>query len=303
MTNSLDGRVIIVTGAGRGIGREHALLLAAEGARVVVNDLGGSPDGSKDGDPSAAEEVVAAIAKSGGEAVASHDDVSDPEGAERIVQTALDSFGVLHGLVNNAGILRDRVLVNMTDADWDLSIQVNLRGTFLTTRAAARYWRERNKAGDDLGAPAVVNTSSESGVFSNAGQSNYAAAKAGVASLTEVWHKEFARFGVRVNAILPRARTRLTESMVGPSHEGRFDRWYPANVSPFVAYLLAADTAISGQVFLVGGGLVQRAAPWTLDPDWKLQKPERWTVDELAKAVVDAGVPTNTGRDTGGIPQ
>lgn len=302
MPNSLEGRVIIVTGAGRGIGREHALLFAKEGAHVVVNDLGGSPDGSGSSSGPASE-VVEEIEGAGGVAVASHDDVSESEGAQAIVQTALDTFGALHGLVNNAGVLRDRVLVNMSDDEWDISIKVNLRGTFLTTRAAAQHWRNSSKEGVDLMRPAVVNTSSESGVFANAGQSNYAAAKAGVASLTEVWHKEFSRFGVRVNAILPRARTRLTESMTGAPREGKFDKWDPANVPPFVAYLLKEDVEISGQVFLVGGGLVQRAAPWAMDPEWKLQKSERWDIDELTSAVAELGMPTNGVRDTGGIPQ
>lgn len=298
MVQSLPGRVVIVTGAGRGIGREHALLLAAEGAQVVVNDLGGGVggDGADTGPASAVvEEIVAA----GGVAVTSHADVADADGAQSIVALAVETFGGLHGLVNNAGILRDRTLVNMSDEDWDVSLRVNLRGTFLPSRAAARYWRARSKAGEATGSPSVVNTSSESGVFANAGQSNYAAAKAGVASLTEVWHKELGRIGVRVNTILPRARTRLTEGMVKGPDEGRFDRWAPGNVSPFVAYLLEESTTISGQVFLVGGGLVQRAVPWSLDPDWRLDKPERWGPGELAKAVADLGAPTNEGRDTG----
>jgi NAD(P)-dependent dehydrogenase (short-subunit alcohol dehydrogenase family) len=293
MSRSLAGRVIVVTGAGRGIGREHALFLGSEGAHVVVNDLGGGPDGSgQDAGPAAA----------GGAAVASQADAADADGAESIIQLALDTFGALHGLVNNAGILRDRVVFNMTDEEWDVSIRVNLRGTFAPTRAAARYWRAVNKAGKDLGQPSVVNTSSESGVFANAGQSNYGAAKAGVAALTEIWHKELGRMGVRVNAILPRARTRLTESLLsGEVRPDRFDTWDPANISPFVAYLLGADTEISGQVFLVGGGLVQRAVPWALDPGWKLDKPGRWEVDELVKAVAEAGPPTNQGRDTGAV--
>jgi NAD(P)-dependent dehydrogenase (short-subunit alcohol dehydrogenase family) len=302
VSGSLTGRVIIVTGAGRGIGREHALLLASEGAQVVVNDLGGGADGTG-ADAGPAAEVVAEIEAAGGVAVASQADVADSEGAQSLIDLAVNTFGGLHGLVNNAGILRDRTLVNMSDDEWDISIRVNLRGTFLVSRAAAQYWRAKSKAEEDIARPAIVNTSSESGVFANAGQSNYAAAKAGVASLTEVWHKELRRLPVRVNAILPRARTRLTESMTGAPREGRFDKWDPANIPPFVAYLLGEDTEISGQVFLVGGGLVQRAVPWTLDADWKLDKPERWTIDELAKAVAEVGIPTNEGRNTGGIPQ
>ena len=297
---ALDGRVAIITGAGRGIGREHALLFAAEGARVVVNDLGSAADGSGD-DRTPAQQVVDEVRAMGGEAIANADNVADWEGGQRLVNAAIETYGDLHVLVNNAGILRDRVVFNMSDEEWDVSIRVNLRGTFVPTRAAARYWRAENKAGKDIGRPSVVNTSSESGVFANAGQSNYAAAKAGVASLTEVWHKELGRMGVRVNAILPRARTRLTESLTGAARPDRFDSWHPANVSPFVAYLLAADTEISGQVFLVGGGLVQRAAPWTLDPAWKVDKPGRWEIDELAKAVAEAGSPTNGDRDTGAV--
>ena len=293
----LNGKVIAITGAGRGIGREHALLLASLGAHLVINDVGGSTGGvGQDAGPAATlvEEVVAA----GGTAVANADDMADSDGAERLVAAAVDSFGRLDGLVNNAGILRDRTLVNLTDEDWDLSVRVNLRATFAPARAAARHWRDRSKAGEEVHA-AIVNTSSESGVFANAGQSNYAAAKAGVASLTEVWHKELQRYGVRVNGILPRARTRLTEGIIPPAKEGKFDRNDPANVSPFVAYLLSDACSISGQVFLVGGNVVQRAAPWSLDAGWRLEGDGRWDVDALAKAVEAAGPPTNEGRDTG----
>ena len=293
----LDGRVIAITGAGRGIGREHALLLARCGARVVVNDIGGGTDGvGRDEGPAAAlAEEIRAI---GGEAVANTDDMADTTGGDRLVAAALDAFGTLDGLVNNAGIIRDRTLTNMTDEDWDVSLRVNLRATFVPSRAAARYWRERAKGGDPVRA-AIVNTSSESGVFGNAGQSNYAAAKAGVASLTEVWHKELSRYGVRVNGILPRARTRLTEQLMPARRVDQFDAQDPANVSPFVAYLLSGRCAFSGQVFLVGGGLVQRAAPWTLDPAWRLDAGGRWEVDALADAIDELGPPTNAGRDSG----
>ncbi len=296
---ALDGRVIVVTGAGRGIGAEHVRLLAAEGAQLVVNDLGGSSDGSgADAGPAAA--LVAEIEAAGGHAVANTDDVADADGAQRLVDTAIEAFGDLHGLVNNAGVLRDRTLVSMTEDDWETSLRVNARGTFLPSRAAARYWRERSKAGHEVHA-AVVSTSSESGVFANAGQTNYAAAKAGVAAMTEVWHKEMRRYGVRFNAILPRARTRLTESMLKAPPEGVFDTWDPANVSPFVAYLLTAGCEIAGEVFLVGGGLVQRAAPWRLDASWKLDGDHRWSVTELAGAVDALGVPQDPDRDTGAV--
>ena len=289
----LDGRTIIVTGAGRGIGREHALLFAKEGASVVVNDLGGAQDGSGAA-AGPAQDVVDEITAAGGKAVANGDDVADPAGVERIVATAIDTFGGVHGLVNNAGILRDRVLVNIDPEDWDLVLKVNLRGTFLMTREVGRYWREQSKAGNEVSG-SVVNTSSESGVFGNPGQANYAAAKAGVASLTQVASKELQRYGVRVNAILPQARTRLTEGAFGDAlsgKEGEFDRFDPANVSPFVGYLLSPNCVLSGEVFLVGGSRVQRIQPWQKDSGWKLMTEGRWTLDALEKAVADAGVPS-----------
>jgi len=289
---SLDQMVAVVTGAGRGIGREHALLLAAEGAKVVVNDLGGAQDGTGS-ENTLAEQVVAEIKAAGGEAVANADDVADASGAENIIRTAVREFGRLDIVVNNAGILRDRVLVNLTDDDWDLVVRVNLRGTFLVTRAAGNHWRARSKAGEQVRA-SVINTSSESGVFGNPGQANYAAAKAAVASLTQVASKELARYGVRVNAILPQARTRLTESAFGDAlaaKDGGFDRWDPANVSPFVAYLAGPACGITGEVFVVGGSRVQRVKPWERDREWKLQTEGRWTVADLEKAVAEAGIP------------
>ncbi|MCR8898593.1 SDR family oxidoreductase [Gordonia sp. GONU] len=289
----LDGKTIIVTGAARGIGREHALLFAAEGANVVVNDLGGAQDGSGAA-VGPAQEVVEEIKAAGGQAVANGDDVADSAGAARIVATAIDTFGGVDGLVNNAGILRDRVLVNIDDDDWDLVLRVNLRGTFVMTREVARYWREQSKAGKET-AGSVVNTSSESGVFGNPGQTNYSAAKSAVATLTQVASKELKRYGVRVNAILPQARTRLTESAFGDAlagKEGEFDRFDPANVSPFVGYLLAPTCPLTGEVFLVGGSRVQRIAPWTKDPNWKLMSEGRWTLDALEAAVAEAGVPS-----------
>ncbi|WP_216892263.1 SDR family oxidoreductase [Nocardia alni] len=289
----LDGRTIIVTGAGRGIGREHALLFAQEGANVVVNDLGGAQDGSGAA-AGPAQDVVDEITAAGGKAVANGDDVADAAGVTRIVTTAIDTFGGIHGLVNNAGILRDRVLVNLDAEDWDLVVRVNLRGTFLMTREVGRYWREQSKAGNELSG-SVVNTSSESGVFGNPGQANYAAAKAGIASLTQVAGKELQRYGVRVNAILPQARTRLTEGAFGDAlsgKEGAFDRFDPANVSPFVGFLLSPNCSLTGEVFLVGGSRVQRIQPWTKDPEWKLMTEGRWTLDGLEKAVAEAGAPS-----------
>lgn len=290
----LDGKTIIVTGAGRGIGREHALLFAREGANVVVNDLGGAQDGSgAAGGP--AQDVVDEIKAAGFQAVANGDDVADSAGAARIVGVALSTFGGIDGLVNNAGILRDRVLVNIDDDDWDLVLRVNLRGTFLMTREVARYWRAQSKEGKPGGS--VVNTSSESGVFGNPGQANYSAAKSAVATMTQVASKELERYGVRVNAILPQARTRLTEGAFGDllaAKDGEFDRFDPANVSPFVAYLLTRNCPLSGEVFLVGGSRVQRIQPWTKDPEWKLMTNGRWNLDGLDEAVASAGVPTDS---------
>jgi NAD(P)-dependent dehydrogenase (short-subunit alcohol dehydrogenase family) len=294
----LQDSVAVITGGGRGLGREHALLLARNGAKVVVNDLGSGADGSGDAKTTPAESVVGEIRALGGEAVADGSDASDPDGAKHIIDTALKSFGRLDILVNNAGILRDRVLVNLEDEDWDIVVKVNLRGTFLTTRAAARYWREESKAGRDPRA-AVVNTSSESGVFANPGQANYAAAKAAVASFTQVAAKELARYGVRVNAILPRARTRMTTATFGDAlaskDDGSFDRWDPANVSPFVVYLCAPSCAITGEAFVVGGSRVQRVKPWAFDTEWKLVTDGRWTVEGLAEAAKELAVPDGGG--------
>jgi NAD(P)-dependent dehydrogenase (short-subunit alcohol dehydrogenase family) len=292
----LDGQVVVVTGAGRGLGREHALLLAAEGASVVVNDLGGSHDGTGAG-VGPAEEVAAEIRAAGGQAVVNGDDVSDAAGADNIVATAVQHFGRLDAVVNNAGILRDRVLVNLADSDWDLVVKVSMRGTFLVTRAASQHWRERSKAGETVSA-SVVNVTSESGIFGNPGQANYAAAKAAIASFTQVAAKELKRYGVRVNAIAPQARTRLTELAFGDAldaKEGKFDRFDPANVSPIVAYLVSPLCELSGEVFIVGGSRVQRVKPWEKDPTWKLDTEGRWTIDGLAKAVADAGLPQGAG--------
>jgi len=282
---ALDGRVAIITGAGRGIGREHALLFAAEGAKVVVNDLGGNLDGSTS-TQSPAEQVVEEIRAAGGEAVANHDDIASWEGGARLIQTALDAFGDLHVLVNNAGILRDRVLVNLSEEDWDSVIHVHLKGHFVPTRHAAAYWREQAKAGKEVKA-AIINTSSTSGLIGNVGQSNYGAAKAGIAAFTVIIAEELGRYGVRANAIAPAARTRMTESTPGlsdvvkaPGDAAAFDAWDPANISPLVATLAMEDCAATGQVFFVQGGTVRRFQNWTMQEE--LDKNDRWTVAELA---------------------
>jgi NAD(P)-dependent dehydrogenase (short-subunit alcohol dehydrogenase family) len=277
---ALEGRVAIITGAGRGIGREHALLFAREGAHVVVNDLGGSPDGTG-ADASPAEEVVAEIQAIGGEAVANHDDVADAAGAGRLVQQAIDTFGALHVLVNNAGILRDRMVFSMTDDEWDAVIRVHLRGHFMPTRAAAQYWRQRSKDGDPLKA-SVINTTSTSGLLANPGQTNYGAAKTGIATFTEICQKELWRYGVRANAIAPAARTRLTAPLgnMGEAPETGFDPMDPGNISPMVAYLATQDCPIGGKVFFVFGGTVQLFQPYTVVDTIKTDGV--WSVDELA---------------------
>jgi NAD(P)-dependent dehydrogenase (short-subunit alcohol dehydrogenase family) len=292
---ALDGRVAIITGAGRGIGREHALLFAAEGAKVVVNDLGGTADGSG-ADQSPAAEVVAEIEAAGGDAVANHDDVADWEGAQRLVNAAIESFGQLDVLVNNAGILRDRVVVNMTEAEWDAVIRVHLRGHFLPTKWAATYWRERAKAGQPVKA-SIINTTSTSGLMSNTGQTNYGAAKSGIATFTEICQKELSRYGVRCNAIAPAARTRLTATVPGSEERNArraeeaaatgFDKSDPANISPFVAYLATEDCPIGGKVFFVYGGAVHLFQPWTIVD--KIEADRRWTVSELRGAAAKWG--------------
>ena len=282
---ALDGRVAIITGAGRGLGREHALLFAREGAKVVVNDLGGDSHGTG-ADATPAQQTVADIVAAGGEAVVNGDNVADWAGAERLVRQAIDTFGDLHVLVNNAGILRDRVIINMTEAEWDAVIAVHLKGHFCPTRHAATYWREQTKAGKGVHA-SIVHTSSTSGLFSNPGQANYDSAKSGIATFSQVCAKELSRYGVRSNAIAPGARTRLTLETPGlgdmvkaPEDPGKFDVWDPANVSPFVAYLATRDCPITGETFMVQGGTVQRVKSWSTVE--KVEKDDRWTVAELA---------------------
>jgi NAD(P)-dependent dehydrogenase (short-subunit alcohol dehydrogenase family) len=282
---TLDGRVAIITGAGRGIGREHALLFAQEGAKVVVNDLGGASDGTGD-DRTAAEEVVEEIIRMGGEAVVNGDDVSDWDGARRLIDQAVSAFGDLHILVNNAGILRDKVLVQMTEDDWDSVIRVHLKGHFAPLHYAAAYWRERTKAGHAVRA-SVINTSSTSGLHANPGQANYGAAKSGIATLSEIAAKELARYGVRVNAIAPAARTRLIEqtpsvaALMKAPEEGEFDAWDPANISPLVASLATEDSTVTGKVFWVAGGTVKVYKSWSVEA--RVDRDVKWDVVDLAK--------------------
>src|SRR6266508_6367382 len=284
---ALDGKIAIVTGAGRGIGRGHALLRASEGARAGVNDRGGEGDGSGT-DTRHAQQVADEITKAGGEAAANYDDVADWEGAQRLVNQAIETWGDLNILVNNAGILRDRMSFNMSEEDWDSVIRVHLKGHFAPSRFAAVYWRERSKAGDEVYGR-IVNTSSESGLFGNAGQANYAAAKAGIASMTIVLARELEKYGVTVNAIAPRARTRMTEGTFegfGASGEAGFDEMHPDNIAPLIGFLASPAAAeVSGQVFMVWGGTVTRLTGWS--PAGKVEKDERWTVDELAAKKAD----------------
>jgi NAD(P)-dependent dehydrogenase (short-subunit alcohol dehydrogenase family) len=297
--NTLKGRVAIITGAGRGIGREHALLFASEGAKVVVNDLGGSADGTG-ADASPADQVVQEIVDAGGEAVANHDDVTDWEGAKRLVDTAVEAFGDLHVLVNNAGVLRDRMLVNMSEEEWDVVVKVHLKGHFAPLRHAAAYWRDQSKAGSEE-KRSVINTSSTSGLFGNIGQTNYGAAKMGIGALTIIAAQELARYRVRVNAIAPAALTRLTAGLGGPVSEappegGPMD---PANVSPFVAYLATEHCPINGRAFFVFGGQVHLFQPWAIVD--KVETEGRWTVEKLEiQAARLADVPFDLGNPFGG---
>ena len=266
MSGLCEGRVAIVTGAGRGIGREHALSLARQGAKVVVNDLGGNVDGSG-GDISPAQQVVNEIIGMGGEAIANGDNVADWEGAQRMINTAIETFGDLHALVNNAGILRDRVLANMTEEEWDSVINVHLKGTFAPSRWAVAYWRERVKAGEPVSGR-IVNTTSVSGIYGNPGQANYGAAKAGIAAFTNIVALEVARYGVTVNAVGPVALTRMTEGL-GPApetdeaREARAPHW----IAPIVTWLCSPESAgVTGRVFEASGQILAIAEGWVRGP-------------------------------------
>jgi NAD(P)-dependent dehydrogenase (short-subunit alcohol dehydrogenase family) len=282
---SLDGRIAIITGAGRGIGREHALYFASQGARVVVNDHGGANDGaSTDANP--ADDVVTEIRDLGGEAVANSDNVADWAGAEQLIRTAIEAYGDLDVVVNNAGILRDRTIVNMTEAEWDDVITVHLKGHFAPTRHAAQFWRDEHKAGR-VKRRNLVHTSSTSGLFSNPGQGNYGAAKSGIASFSQIAAKELSRYGVVSNCVAPGARTRLTlatpglEEIMAPT--GVFDEWDPANISPLVAYLSTNACAFTGETFFAQGGMVKRVDSWAFGDS--VEQAGKWSVEGLAEAL------------------
>lgn len=283
----LDGRVAVITGAGRGIGREHALLLAAEGAAIVVNDLGGSNEGAGS-DAGPAQEVADEIIANGGRAVANTDNVAKWAGAAALVDQAVAEFGHLDIVINNAGILRDGFIPTLTEEAWDSVIAVHLKGHFAVLQHAAAYWKAQTKAGTTPTA-SVINTASASGVtVPNTGQANYGAAKAGIAALTRVAAAELDRYGVRVNAIAPIARTRLTLATPGmgaifaaPVPEGEFDAFSPANISPIVAYLASEKCPLTGQVFEVQGGAIAQLQGWSQKNLIETDGP--WSIDLIAE--------------------
>jgi NAD(P)-dependent dehydrogenase (short-subunit alcohol dehydrogenase family) len=282
-----DGRVVIVTGAGGGLGRAHALAFAAEGAKVVVNDIGTSREG-EGASTAPAQSVVDEITAAGGEGVANTDDIADWDGAGRLVQTAIDTFGGLDVLVNNAGFLRDRMLISMSVEEWDAVIRVHLRGHFCPLRHAGAYWREQSKAGASVDAR-IINTSSGAGLMGSVGQGNYSAAKAGIVGMTLVASAELARYGVTANAIAPAARTRMTEVAMPDmmkKPESGFDAMAPENVSPLVVWLGSTESSnVTGRVFEVEGGLVSLADGWQHGP--RAEQNERWKPSELGAVVKD----------------
>lgn len=283
-----EGRVVIVTGAGGGLGRAYALALAAEGAKVVVNDLGVGTHGEAGQTVGAAQAVVDQIIAAGGKAVANTDDVTEVEGGQRMVQTALDAFGDLHAVVNNAGFVRDRMFVSCTPEEWDAVLRVHLRGHFCVSRAAVDYWRAKQKAGRNPDAR-IINTSSGAGLQGSIGQSAYSAAKGGIASLTLVQAAELGRYGITANALAPAARTRMTETAFAAAMqapEDGFDANDPANVAPTVVWLASAQSAeVTGQVFELQGGRIMLSEGWRDGPG--VDKARRWRPSEVGAVVQD----------------
>ena len=288
MAGICEGRVVVVTGAGRGIGREHALEFARQGAKVVVNDIGAELDGTG-GSSGPAGEVVDMIRASGGEAIANGDDVADWEGSQRLINAAVEAFGDLHVVVNNAGVIRDRMIVSSTEDEFDAVIRVHLKGHFLTAKWAGAFWREQAKAGAPVSGR-LINTSSGAGLLGSVGQGAYSAAKGGIASLTLVEAAELGRYGVTANAIAPVARTRMTEGvfaeMMAKPEDGGFDRVDPANVAPLVVWLGSEGAAdVTGRVFEVEGGRVQLMDGFRHGEQIDID--QRWDPAELGPAMKD----------------
>jgi len=280
-----DGRVVVITGAGRGLGRSHALAFAREGAKVVVNDLGGAPDGTG-ASAGPAHDVVDEIRGMGGEAVANADDVADFDAAAGIISTALETFGRLDVVVNNAGILRDRMFVNIVPDEWDATIRVHLRGHFCVGRHAAAHWRDRAKAGEPVDAR-LINTSSGAGLMGSVGQTAYAAAKAGIAAMTIVQAVELGRYGVTVNGIAPSARTRLTAGVftdMMKEVDSGFDAMDPDNISPLVVWLGSPESRdVTGRLFEIEGGVLSVCDGWQHGP--RIEKDRRWEPSEVGPAL------------------
>ena len=301
MSRLCEGRVAVITGAGRGIGREYALMLAQHGAKVVVNDLGADPDG-RGGDAGPAGQVVEEIRAMGGEAVVNGADVSDFDAAREMIHQAVDTFGTLDILINNAGILRDRMVFSMSESDWDAVVQVHLKGTFAPVHHAAAWWREQTKAGQSFQAR-IINTASPSGIFGNVGQTNYGAAKAGIAAFTVISAMELVRYGVTVNCIAPSALTRLTAPLMGgaDASEELQETMSPTWIAPIVTWLCSPEAAnVTGRVWVVGNGRLGIAEGWALGPNVPLESQDPTTLqpvvaDLMAKAQLNAdmsGSPT-----------
>ncbi|WP_420432495.1 SDR family oxidoreductase [Candidatus Poriferisocius sp.] len=305
MSRLCEGRVAVITGAGRGIGREYALMLAQHGAKVVVNDLGADPDG-RGGDAGPAGEVVEEIRAMGGEAVVNGADVSDFDAARDMIHQAIDTFGTLDILINNAGILRDRMVFSMSEADWDAVVQVHLKGTFAPVHHAAAWWREQTKAGQSFQAR-IINTASPSGIFGNVGQTNYGAAKAGIAAFTVISAMELVRYGVTVNCIAPSALTRLTAPLMGGDDisEEFQETMSPTWIAPIVTWLCSPEAAnVTGRVWVVGNGRLGIAEGWALGPNVPLESQDPTTLqpvvaDLMAKAQLNADMSGNPAEGPG----
>ncbi|MDE0116409.1 MAG: SDR family oxidoreductase [bacterium] len=299
MSRLCEGRVAVITGAGRGIGREYALMLAEHGAKVVVNDLGADPDG-RGGDAGPAGEVVEEIRAMGGEAVVNGADVSDFDAARAMIHQAIDTFGTLDILINNAGILRDRMVFSMSESDWDAVVQVHLKGTFAPVHHAAAWWREQTKAGRSFDAR-IINTASPSGIFGNVGQTNYGAAKAGIAAFTVISAMELVRYGITVNCIAPSALTRLTAPLMGGGEisEEIQETMSPRWIAPIVTWLCSPEAAnVTGRVWVVGNGRLGIAEGWALGPNVPLESQDPTDLhpvvaDLMAKAELNADMTGN----------